>query len=164
MPTAAFFAGRARALLSFKPMKAFPCEIKRIYCWDKRTFQRNMLLLSTKQNGGIVLLLQIGPFLQLKSKPCSSLHNWYDEWISERPLKALFPRIFALAVDKDGSNVNTDRVRWMGPGDETYSVSSIAKLKSQTEVSEVNWRNLIWLGLAPFKVEAFVCTDKNGTT
>ncbi|KAE8657746.1 hypothetical protein F3Y22_tig00116983pilonHSYRG00087 [Hibiscus syriacus] len=32
----------------------------------------------------------------------SNINFWHDSWLGNRPLKVLFPRIFALAINKDG--------------------------------------------------------------
>ncbi|KAE8721346.1 hypothetical protein F3Y22_tig00016212pilonHSYRG00068 [Hibiscus syriacus] len=86
---------------------------------------------------------------QLQVGDVSDIRFWQDRWLEKRPLKEMFPRIYALALNKEGtiaefaemrgadpvlnsfvsSSSASDWVKRLGSSDGIYSVKSVSLLK-----------------------------------
>ncbi|KAE8712007.1 hypothetical protein F3Y22_tig00110266pilonHSYRG00140 [Hibiscus syriacus] len=130
-------------------------------------------ILSTFIGNGVEKSLN--DFFQLQVGDGKVIKFWHDTWLVDRPLKEVFPRIFALPTNKEGpisdfgaksdtgwgwnillrrAGFDWERHQWEGlirllDGFEfviTFRLDEMASLK----------RMVAWMGIAPFKVEAFV--------
>ncbi|KAL4346749.1 hypothetical protein GQ457_17G015740 [Hibiscus cannabinus] len=69
---------------------------------------------------------------------------------------SLWNTFFAMISSFQTSGLGRDWVQWMGSSEGIFSTKAMKALICANSVSQVNWKKVVWIGLAPPKVEAFV--------
>ncbi|KAL4295459.1 hypothetical protein GQ457_12G031020 [Hibiscus cannabinus] len=64
--------------------------------------------------------------------------------------------LLSLLESFQSSGLGRDWVQWVGSSDGLYSIKSLKLQLNLASSSEVNWKKMVWIGLAPPKVEAFM--------
>ncbi|KAL4308214.1 hypothetical protein GQ457_01G004750 [Hibiscus cannabinus] len=64
--------------------------------------------------------------------------------------------LLTMLANFHSSGLGRDWLQWIGSSDGLYSIKSMKAQLSLVPTSVVNWKKVVWIGLAPPKVEAFM--------